>query len=1056
MPVNYDQIRNENITRYGTDTALLDLLGQLYSERTHFIFEILQNAEDADASVITFELFEDRLEVRHDGRPFTEADVRGICGVGKGAKGEDLTKIGKFGIGFKSVYAYTRNPQVHSSGEHFRIKNYVRPSAVDPVAQGSEETLFIFPFDCITPAPSIAVEQISRALSELAMRTLLFLRSLKQIHVRGVDTADTVFERSTTSATPSRRQVRLRESSASGNRDEEWLVWHRGLEAVGYPAQRVEIAFEVRSDDEGTKLAELHESPLVVFFPTERETGLGFLMQGPYRTTPARDNVPHHDATNRALVRETGKLLHDVLLDTRDCGLLTVDVLDAMPLDEEQFQPDSMFRSLYEAVRDVLRAEALIPLAGGGFGACETLRLARGAGLRDLLTPMLLGEFHGEDRPLTFASDVITENRTPRLWRYLRQDLDVGEVTPEWVVGRLTAALLARQPDAWVVKLYAFLHQLPALWREPRTRWESPGLVRVKPVIRLEGGSHVLPFDGEGAPSAYLPGITASGFPTVRRAVAENPEARQFLEDLKFTEPDATAEVLENILPRYADADAPEAVDLEQHHADLEMIERALNEAAGQRREHLIAALRQSSFLIGASAATGEPELKEPTALYLGTPRLRVFFEGNPDAWFLDEEKASAIRDVKVLGVRGGVPYHARKADPMGHVTVDSIRGWHRRGLDRFDPAATIDGLEFALNHPTPERSAFVWNVLLPELRHLLTGTVEKCSRANFSDSEREEVISPIGHAARSAAWLPDSGGSFHRPSELSLNDLPSGYSRDEHLAKALGMVRPILEEASRQLGVDPEVIRLLQANPALGARMLEQERTARELRARSAFEVAKGEAVPDGGDGGGASTGETSEYVQALRDAFQRPGCGRDRSAEVGPVGEDDAVSNPGLRRERVRDEIDEGKSTEPPRDERFDRVPRRIWEAKDSAVRHFLIEQYEGRCQICSSVFARRDGAPYFEGLYLVSRTCGRWVDRPGNVICLCATCCAKFQHGPVDAADIIRQIMAWRTNKEGGNGDAALVLSLCHDVVRLKFTEKHMLDLQEIVRAEVESYV
>ena len=43
MPADYEKIREENIARYGWDTAVLDLLGQLYSERTHFIFELIQN-----------------------------------------------------------------------------------------------------------------------------------------------------------------------------------------------------------------------------------------------------------------------------------------------------------------------------------------------------------------------------------------------------------------------------------------------------------------------------------------------------------------------------------------------------------------------------------------------------------------------------------------------------------------------------------------------------------------------------------------------------------------------------------------------------------------------------------------------------------------------------------------------------------------------------------------------------------------------------------------------------------------------------------------------------
>ena len=117
LPADYETIRDENIARYGWDTAVLDLLGQLYSERTHFIFELIQNAEDAGATELAFELFDDRLEVRHDGRPFTEADVRGVCGVGTSEKSGDLTKIGQFGIGFKSVYAYTKSPRIYSAGE---------------------------------------------------------------------------------------------------------------------------------------------------------------------------------------------------------------------------------------------------------------------------------------------------------------------------------------------------------------------------------------------------------------------------------------------------------------------------------------------------------------------------------------------------------------------------------------------------------------------------------------------------------------------------------------------------------------------------------------------------------------------------------------------------------------------------------------------------------------------------------------------------------------------------------------------------------------------------
>ena len=132
-----------------------------------------------------------------------------------------------------------------------------------------------------------------------------------------------------------------------------------------------------------------------MFFPTEKETFLGFLIQGPYRTTPARDNIPEYDPSNQALVRETAALLCDVLRELRDDGLLTVDVLQALPLDAARFQPGTMFRPLFESVRTALAQEELIPVAGGAYGAAAALKLARGAGLRELLVPDQLGVLYG-------------------------------------------------------------------------------------------------------------------------------------------------------------------------------------------------------------------------------------------------------------------------------------------------------------------------------------------------------------------------------------------------------------------------------------------------------------------------------------------------------------------------------------------------------------------------------------------------------------------------------------------------------------------------------------
>ena len=295
----------------------------------------------------------------------------------------------------------------------------------------------------------------------------------------------------------------------------------------------------------------------MVFFPTQKETFLGFLIQGPYRTTPARDNVPGDDPANQALVRETAALIVDVLRELRASGLLTVGVLAALPLDAARFPPGSMLRPLFDAVRAALAGEELIPAAGGGFGAARNLKLASPAALRELLDPGQLGALFQTDLPLAFAQLPRNEDQFPALRHYLREEIGVGEVTAGDLVGRLTRSFLEAQPDDWITRLYGFLHADPALWREPQIPGELPGPARTRPIIRLEDGRQAQPFDAAGRPAADLPADDEPGrpgrvSPPCGGRSRDDPAARAFLQASKFTEPDIVAEVLEVILPRYA------------------------------------------------------------------------------------------------------------------------------------------------------------------------------------------------------------------------------------------------------------------------------------------------------------------------------------------------------------------------------------------------------------------------------------------------------------------------------------------------------------------------
>jgi hypothetical protein len=836
VPADYQKIRAENIARYGWDTAVLDLLGRLYSDRTHFIFELIQNAEDAGARELSFDLFDDRLEVRHDGRPFDEDDVRGVCGVGATTKAGDLTKIGAFGIGFKSVYAYTTRPRIYSGAESFLIENFVRPVAAAPPEPAQAEsgppdlgTLFVFPFDMASVPAATAVAEIAVALAAIDPETLLFLRSIERLRVRGRGVEESVLARSVGSGSGTSRRVTL--TRDTGRVAAEYLVWQRSLAGIGEPELRVEVAFGTAPGPDGQRrVVRRGVSPLVVYFPTEKETFLGFLIHGPYRTTPARDNVPEHDPSNQALVQQTAVLLADVLRELRDQGLLTAEVLEALPIDTARFQPGTMLRPLFERVRDALTTEALVPVGDGQYSTAPDVRLAGGSGLRDLFEPDRLGRALGAARPVGFVAESITADGTPVLWHYLRDQVGVEEVTAASVVGGLTGEFLAAQPDDWMVRLYAFLYRYSALWRAP-SPWgadeDEPGAARTTPVIRLEDGSQVRPFRDDGRAAVYLPGGMTTSFPSVRRSIASVAAARQFLDALGLAEPDIVDEVLEGIFPRY-DGLAVAELDAVQHVADIECVARAMAEAGGERRERLVDQLRETPFLVGENAGTGDRSLLTPGSLYQRSRELEVYFDGNPETWFTDDAYGPWLVQLRAMGVRDSVEVRARQRDPLGYVQIADEFARHERGVEGFDPAASVDGLEFALSRPSLARAEYIWNALLVPNRHLVAGVVETSHREAFVDAQFTDAMSTIGVAATAAAWLPGPDGSWCRPAELRLDQLPRSFARDETLARLLGMAQSVIEAAARQLGLSPDLLRGLSEHPDLVA-LLERELKARK-----------------------------------------------------------------------------------------------------------------------------------------------------------------------------------------------------------------------------------
>ena len=251
--------------------------------------------------------------------------------------------------------------------------------------------------------------------------------------------------------------------------------------------------------------------------------------------------------------------------------------------------------------------------------------------------------------------------------------------------------------------------------------------------------------------------------------------------------------------------------------------------------------------------------------------------------------------------------------------------------------------------------------------------------------------------------------------------------------ALAAGLDREALLRAA---GLEPEVVRLVQENSEIVEFLAKRPEV---------FERIRNEIESSAEDLKADST--NFDYQAELAAAFSR--LGREAPDEDG-LDTNGQMPNPERRRQKLQEEIRSARGQEPDLAERFRKVSRKIWESKNNAVRTFFEAEYHGRCQICDFTFPERSGRSYFEGAYLVSHTHARWIDRPGNVLCLCANCCAKFVHGEVVADDLLQQIERFSSSNQGGPIRPSLRIVLCGIRTEVRFSERHLLDLQELVRA------
>lgn len=891
MASDYDAIRRDHREHYGTKVRrwVKRLLVDRYDDRSHFVYELLQNAEDALgsrtaaslSSGVQFCLDEQSLRIRHYGRPFDERDVRSICAVAESTK--DETAIGHFGVGFKSVFTITDFPEIHSGAEDFRIEDFVCPYPAGKVERDHDETVFVCPLRNRTDAA-----EVESGLRRLGADALRFLRHIDSVEwtVRGRSSGTYIRQDETLhhSHPNVRRATTLGEAHGEPATEQTYLVFSRPLSLDGGIERFVEIAFCLEDD----RIVPVAHSPLVVFFPTVLETNLGFVIQGPYRTTLSRDNVLKKDPWNVRCVEETAALLVEALVWLRDRERLDVSALRSLPISAARFGGDNMFTPLFEETRNALLCRRLLPTSDGTFAAAPEIRIARADAVRQLFDGEQLARLLGSDRPLSWLTEEVTEARAADLREYLMNDLDVGEIRIEDLLPRLDSAFLEAQPPEWIRRLYELLHDLPSLF------------VRAKslPLIRLSGTGRPRQVHPEvdGLPAAFLPGPIDTDFPTVHPEVCRTDASRTFLEALGLSIPDPVDDVLRHVLPKYRDDSVPGDT---VYRDDFLRILDAFETDSMERRTRLVEALGSAYVVASRDARTGARVMRKPKAVYLPTRALMDLFSGVGSVVFVDDSHAALRGErARLLLKACGVPSYLRTRETPCDLTEEDLRrvrraagldaGWGRRPPDR-----TLVGLEELLDHLTTlapdermERAAMLWKSLAL-LARSTSGSFTITYEWSYSHQHKSaQVPASFVRTLRKVAWVPDEKGDLRTPKEVDFDSLD--WPADPFLQSKIEFRPPEIDRLAEAVGIDPEVLHLLGAH---GIRTKEdfvaQLGLSREADGEAGEEsTSRGTAALDDSSGDTSSTGilESSDNgADEYRDGVgtrqsRRDGGGSDR----------------------------------------------------------------------------------------------------------------------------------------------------------------------------------
>ena len=792
-----------------------------YSDQAHFIYELLQNADDAKATTARFVLEPNRLVFAHNGtRHFSVSDpakenedsvsghlgdINAITSIANSNKTQ--ASIGKFGVGFKAVFQYTSTPHIYDPEFRFRIDRFIVPTLIedDFPSRKKDETLFVFPFDHPDRDAEEAYRDISDKLRNLSF-PLLFLSSLKEIEFK-FDNVIGLYGKSIkktfTYDNTIAEYICLTQNSGDELYDENLWLFSR----LDDSQRRYSIGFFLDSDGH---LKPVNE-PAFCFFPTKEVTGLNFVLHAPFLLTDSREGIRAGVVHNENMIQRLAELAAGAFVYLRDIGketslrLIEDSIVTIIPIDPEKFSDPSdkrkiSFLPFYQTIKRKFENTELLPSTEGYVSSKDAYwaavsqlpQLFSNAQLADIVENenahwvfTKLGREETRNNRALFAyidslvrtninEDAIISGRSRGL--FFNHTLGVKQALEN--IKGISTHFIESQTFEWLHKFYKWLS-------ETKHRKE---ISVTEPIFLDQNGNAVAAYDEQDQPILFLPVKDIEGYTIIHPELLENPETKKFIEEIGIKQPSLKDQIYNIILPQY---EKEGEIDTNHH---FMLFFKYYCKCSIEEVDDFIDLIKKYEFVTYYKADDPQKYRGRANSMYLPTEELTAYFEAKKDVRFIaideyrnlvgPENEKQLISFLTELGIKKEIGIVSQKIDYASSKRKDLP--YHRSSRGASWEESVIEGckeiVQYILDNHDKTKSVVLWNSLLRIIQDKCSrgGRLESVLRGTFQyffySPQREYFLSSDTKLLREEPWIQDINGNFVAPSTLYLDMLSDIY----------------------------------------------------------------------------------------------------------------------------------------------------------------------------------------------------------------------------------------------------------------------------------------